>query len=338
MMRVQCAHGAHHAKRPQSSGESPTELDTLMRAITLRILASICSLIVLTLSLSLLVGAAPRGVLTGAQPAGAPAGRSTDAQHLLEGSRPQDVPTSLILGERLRMLDVVVDRSSSTASCTSPRGLQVSWRWVNQTLGIVLWTMHNPTDETLAVSLIRGAHPMVPATVSATRSGRGTAGVHAAGNFEGAKTGHVFRVHGGGKFVYLFHRGGFPVAADAVLRIRGRCGLCGEPPGSRGLHGGEPLRAVLFAATRVAAILLPEQSGESRVPGVRFREQLGAREVLLRLGRVHPSGCRQRLHQCPVLVLYLWRHVEQCELLSGSESLDKIDGTPKRAASRYGSA
>ncbi|KAK4534070.1 hypothetical protein CDCA_CDCA01G0095 [Cyanidium caldarium] len=134
-----------------------------MRAITLRILASICSLIVLTLSLSLLVGAAPRGVLTGAQPAGAPAGRSTDAQHLLEGSRPQDVPTSLILGERLRMLDVVVDRSSSTASCTSPRGLQVSWRWVNQTLGIVLWTMHNPTDETLAVSLIRGAHPMVPA-------------------------------------------------------------------------------------------------------------------------------------------------------------------------------
>jgi hypothetical protein len=40
--------------------------------------------------------------------------------------------------------------------CVSDQGLRVSWKWLNQNEGVVMWTFENPTNESGAVALNRG--------------------------------------------------------------------------------------------------------------------------------------------------------------------------------------
>jgi len=51
----------------------------------------------------------------------------------------------------------ILERVRSQQSCSSPLGVEVSWSWISRSEGIVYWQFLNPTNESLAVVLNRGA-------------------------------------------------------------------------------------------------------------------------------------------------------------------------------------
>jgi hypothetical protein len=57
--------------------------------------------------------------------------------------------------ERSAVHRISADAASTT--CSSAGGVQVTWKWVNQTTGLIEWVFSNPTNSTRAVVLNRGA-------------------------------------------------------------------------------------------------------------------------------------------------------------------------------------
>jgi hypothetical protein len=63
-------------------------------------------------------------------------------------------PTSRVAGAGDAQVDYQLH---SQQSCQSSLGVQVNWSWWNQSQGLIFWEFHNPTNESHAVVLNRGA-------------------------------------------------------------------------------------------------------------------------------------------------------------------------------------